>query len=434
MNIPWHLIDGYLDRALTEAELRELQEWLDRSPENLRCMALAAQDHACLRSHYFRPQCEVRDASPHPKGLTWLSWICRWRPVAIGVAAVLAVAGILWMPMQAHTLPPAVSEVVGALWVERDGTSRLVERGERLQPGDVVRTQVNSRATLRSSDEATFLELQENSAVEIPRNAGAPRFELLSGGASLTVSTHWPGRSVEVRTRHTGIQASRATLKLFTSPRATRVRVDRGEALLNGTTAMMPTETETLAGEVGSEASVPDSPTGTLQSPPQGGLGAILRETWLDVPGMVVADLKASPAFPDSPSVRDYPTSLESVEGGAQHDFYGARWRGFLHPPVSGSYTFWIAADDSAELMLSDDERPEQARRIAFVPNYTMPRQWTKTADQESVAIPLKAGHRYYLEVLHKENAGGDHVAVAWQLPGAAPVVISGRYLSPWIR
>ncbi len=168
-----------------------------------------------------------------------------------------------------------------------------------------------------------------------------------------------------------------------------------------------------------------------LAAPPDG-TGALLRETWFDVIGLTVADLLAHPAFPDSPSARDYPAGLETAEGGAGHDLYGSRWRGYLHVPVSGSYTFWIAADDAADLYLSPDDRPETRRLIARVPTYTMPREWTKFAEQQSVAVHLEAGQRCFIEVLHKEQAGGDHLAVAWQLPGGEAEVISGAYLSPF--
>jgi hypothetical protein len=35
------------------------------------------------------------------------------------------------------------------------------------------------------------------------------------------------------------------------------------------------------------------------------------------------------------------------------------------------------------------------------------------------------AGQMYYIEALHKEGAGGDNLAVAWQGPGISQQVIS---------
>ena len=47
---------------------------------------------------------------------------------------------------------------------------------------------------------------------------------------------------------------------------------------------------------------------------------------------------------------------------------------------------------------------------------------------------PLKAGRRYYVEALHKEGGGGDHVSVKWQLPnGQQEAPIPGNRLSPFV-
>lgn len=175
----------------------------------------------------------------------------------------------------------------------------------------------------------------------------------------------------------------------------------------------------------------PACPTGILANAPEGP-GAVLREYWIDLPGVEVDRLTSSPNFPDAPSGRDYPTSLETVEGGARHDAYGIRWRGYLHPPLTGGYTFWIASDDQSELYLSRDSRPDGKRRIAQVTSWTGPREWTKLAEQESDLIPLEAGRAYYLEILHKEGGGGDHLAVAWQAPGCDATVVTGPFLSPY--
>ena len=41
-------------------------------------------------------------------------------------------------------------------------------------------------------------------------------------------------------------------------------------------------------------------------------------------------------------------------------------------------------------------------------------------------------GRKYYIEVIHKDNTGGDHVAVAWEGPGISQQVIDGSYLMPY--
>jgi hypothetical protein len=72
------------------------------------------------------------------------------------------------------------------------------------------------------------------------------------------------------------------------------------------------------------------------------------------------------------------------------------------------------------------------AVQIASVSGDTNSRQWDKYPSQESSAISLTAGQKYYIEVLHKENASSDNLAVAWSGPGISQQVISGAHLSPW--
>ena len=113
--------------------------------------------------------------------------------------------------------------------------------------------------------------------------------------------------------------------------------------------------------------------------------------------------------------------------------------RGYVHPPTTGDYTFWIASDDNSELWLSTDEDPAHKVLIASVPEWTSSREWTRFASQQSAPITLMAGRKYYIEALAKEGGGGDNLAVRWQLPGGvwenpadpgAP--IPGIRLSQW--
>jgi endoglucanase len=162
-----------------------------------------------------------------------------------------------------------------------------------------------------------------------------------------------------------------------------------------------------------------------------GGSGTILREFWLGITGNTTSSLTSSAAYPNNPSGSEQLTSLEGPVNAA--DNYGARIRGYIHPLITGAYTFWLAADDNGDLLLSTDDTPAHATRIAFVDGWTNPHEWTKSPSQKSATINLVAGQKYYIEVLHKEAGGGDNVAVSWQGPGIAQAVIAGNYLSPFV-
>jgi hypothetical protein len=160
-----------------------------------------------------------------------------------------------------------------------------------------------------------------------------------------------------------------------------------------------------------------------------GGSGSILREYWTGISGITVSNLTSNANYPNSPSGNEQLTSLEGPTNWA--DNYGTRIRGYIHPPASGSYTFWIAGDDNTELYLSTSDNSANSSRIAYVNGWTNSREWNKYSTQQSAAINLTGGQKYYIEVLHKEGSGGDNIAVAWQGPGISQQVIAGSYLSP---
>jgi glucose/arabinose dehydrogenase len=153
--------------------------------------------------------------------------------------------------------------------------------------------------------------------------------------------------------------------------------------------------------------------------------GNISREVWVNVPGVRVSDIPVSAA----PSFTGTLTLFKSVSNSG--DNYGERLRGFICPPATGNYTFWITSDDHSELWLSTDHNPANRQRIAYVEGWTASGEYTKYASQKSAAVNLQAGGKYYIEALHKEGTQGDNLAVGWALPsGVLERPIPGTRLS----
>ncbi|MBN1766171.1 MAG: hypothetical protein JW860_12995 [Sedimentisphaerales bacterium] len=164
---------------------------------------------------------------------------------------------------------------------------------------------------------------------------------------------------------------------------------------------------------------------------PNTALGTILREWWTGISGAAVSNLTSNANYPDNPSGSEQLTSFDGPVNWTEN--YGTRIRGYLYPPTTGDYTFWIAGDDNCELWLSTDGTSANAVLIANVPVWTNHLEWDRYSQQESSPISLTAGQKYYIEVLHKEYTGGDNIAVAWSGPGISQEVIDGEYLSPWL-
>jgi fibronectin type 3 domain-containing protein len=143
--------------------------------------------------------------------------------------------------------------------------------------------------------------------------------------------------------------------------------------------------------------------------------GTILREYWTGIGGTGVSALTQNINYPDNPTGSALDTIFEGPTNWA--DNYGTRMRGFLYPPSTGSYIFWISGDDNCELWLSTSADPSKKTLIATVPGWSSLREWEKFPQQRSAAITLTAGNKYYIEALHKEGVGGDNLTVGWQLP-----------------
>lgn len=138
------------------------------------------------------------------------------------------------------------------------------------------------------------------------------------------------------------------------------------------------------------------------------------------------------PDYPYHPAGSDTRNLFEAPMNWGEYNL--TRMRGYLHPRVTGEYTFWIASDNSSELWLSVDSQVSKARKIASIQRYqwTLPRQWTKFPSQQSEPILLKGGESYYIEALSEQATVNENLAVAWQGPSLDQSVIAGSYVTPW--
>jgi hypothetical protein len=151
-----------------------------------------------------------------------------------------------------------------------------------------------------------------------------------------------------------------------------------------------------------------------------------LRQT-----GTVLCELWGSKDKGDAPGERITATLLEVPDEKIVN--YTARLRGYVHPPSTGAYIFWIAGWES-QLWLSTDDTPERKVPIAQVKGQTAPQNWNADPAQKSEPIHLAAGQKYYFEAAHPRRASGDtqgYLAVGWQCPnGTLERPIPGRRLS----
>ena len=164
-------------------------------------------------------------------------------------------------------------------------------------------------------------------------------------------------------------------------------------------------------------------------------------ESWTELPGDRIQDLVLDKAYPAKPTHR---TLVDNLDFSAEGDNYGARLRGYLTAPDDGPYVFHISGNDACTLYLAESEDKFTKHVIAKTVRGTGWRAYGQNVSQQSDPVELKAGQRYYIEVLFKRGARQDpaanprdHSSVAWSRPGRhglGQTVIDAGYFSPYKR
>ncbi|MFK7820002.1 MAG: protein kinase [Planctomycetaceae bacterium] len=162
--------------------------------------------------------------------------------------------------------------------------------------------------------------------------------------------------------------------------------------------------------------------------------GTLFCEIFQNIKGKTVEDLTSSRQYQNRRW--GYSRSLKTFEAppndiGSFGDNYGIRVTGFIKPPKTGDYVFYLASDDEGELYLSSDESPDNLELVAAVKRgpsgignesgRTNKRAWGANPSAVSKSIHLEAGKRYSVKALMKEDSGQDYLSVTWQMPGNPP-------------
>lgn len=144
--------------------------------------------------------------------------------------------------------------------------------------------------------------------------------------------------------------------------------------------------------------------------------------------GQNLASLTTAANYPELPN---FTGTLTSLEGTHRGDQYGSVITTTIIPAETGIYRFYIASDDHSSLRFNaGGTSATEAVEIAAVNDWTEPREWNKFTSQQSVPISLTAGNQYYLQAIHKEGGGGDHLAIGWTTPSNPTITVIG---SPFI-
>ena len=107
-------------------------------------------------------------------------------------------------------------------------------------------------------------------------------------------------------------------------------------------------------------------------------------DSWTGIGGMSIADLMSGTNnLAKAPEKSEYLFNLLEAPSNWNDD-YGSRLSGWLVPPVSGDYIFFIASDDNGELWLSTDYDPANKFLACRQPFSAPPRWWDEYSEQKS--------------------------------------------------
>src|SRR5262249_35617449 len=152
------------------------------------------------------------------------------------------------------------------------------------------------------------------------------RLELLTGKLEATVARQSLFRPMKVTTPQAEARVLGTRFSLIVADNASRLDVTAGQVRF---TRLSDGRSVKVGGNSHSIATA-NSDLTVLPS-----TGGILREAWTNVPGTYHASyLRLHPKYPNNPDISQ---TLKTFEGPVNAgENYGARYRGFLHPPVTG--------------------------------------------------------------------------------------------------
>lgn len=151
--------------------------------------------------------------------------------------------------------------------------------------------------------------------------------------------------------------------------------------------------------------------------------GSVRMSYWEASPSTILDDAivvtkRAAPTAAQTLSTMDFPGFIPDKNE------YVAKYTGWIVPPVTGDYTFYIASDNDSGFWLSSDSgdpnivdavtTPPQCRVTGTVPYL----DFVVRLEQQSSPVFLQAGQPYAFTIIHRNGIGEDHAALGWKIPG----------------
>jgi hypothetical protein len=147
--------------------------------------------------------------------------------------------------------------------------------------------------------------------------------------------------------------------------------------------------------------------------------GWLREDFWGNISGGVDG-LVGDPRYPNTPDTVKWWNSFGPYKAGNnQGDNFGEAITGYVIPPTTGNYKFYLRSDDPSRLFISTDDKPANLGGSPIAEQTGCCNAFTDAEGTlSSTPIALTAGKKYYIQALHVEGGGDDYVQVAWRGPG----------------
>jgi hypothetical protein len=452
------LTAAYLDAAISPGEALELAELLEHEPDRwsqlLESRRLEQLLHVVYRPNSDEaveailrqiraeddpfvesvareidriPRRQTRsDAGIWERGLAFFTGPVFRFASAITTAVVILGLGLrLLFPTSGQ---PVIESFQGpAPLLERQSQPMVCLPGIELRSFDRLQTTSNTVVVIAFGKERTHLRLAPGTQFRIGSLRGNKEFELDAGEMQANVARQALFRPMIITTPEAQVRVVGTEFTLTERANTTHLEVIEGKVRLTpksaGKTVMVVSGQSADAGAGYETRALPIT-------------GKVSREWWTGATETSLAAFLDDPRFPNRPSGRDLATEFEFGPISTNH--LAVRIHGFVHPPVTGTYEFWVTGATDAALFLSKDESRRTVRVAEIEGPDVKPRSWGEDSDplrpgpnQRSIPVELVAGRRYYVEAIVLIEEGEGHLSVAWQPPGAKRELLGGKFLSP---
>jgi hypothetical protein len=156
--------------------------------------------------------------------------------------------------------------------------------------------------------------------------------------------------------------------------------------------------------------------------------GLVVDDIWKDAPGDRLDDRAFQIAYTRPPSVRSTAVAMLIHHGG---NAFVRRVRGYVIPPVGGSYTFWAGGTGEYAFSLSTTASKFD-RRVLVSSTVSNLGRLGADPSQQSAPVTLVGGRKYYFEIWQKHGKGHAVLQLGWQIPGEARETVASRHLSSY--